>query len=112
MLVPFVIPGTGECEHLAERETLPSTNVTTTSSIACARQSPPPSQSSPLKHSGYEDIVSSKGTVESKDTEEAMMQETAALLASLSDVILSPIKTPKVSSNEESDVLCNKTEVS
>ena len=108
----FAILDTNECQHLAGRRNLPATNVTAISSVACAQQSPPPSQSLSHNHPDDEDVVSSKGTVEGQDTEEAMMQETAALLASLSDVILSPIKTPKVSGNEESDILHNNTEVS
>ena len=49
---------------------------------------------------------------EENDREKAMIQETAALLASLSDVILSPIKTHKVETNQESNVLCSTMEVS
>ena len=49
---------------------------------------------------------------EENDREKAMIQKTAALLASLSDVILSPIKTHKVETNQESNVLCSTMEVS
>lgn len=59
------------------------------------------------------EAVSLEAGEESKDEEEAMVQETAELLASLSDVILSPIKPPKINSNsdQESDANRNTTEV-
>ena len=52
--------------------------------------------------------VFSTAGVESKSTEEALMQETAALLASLSDVILSPVK---MDTNHESNKVYNESEV-
>lgn len=55
--------------------------------------------------------VSSSTNVENDDTEAVLMQETAALLASLSDVILSPIKAPKMDTSQEPYEVYNESEV-
>lgn len=81
------------------------------SSVHCAQQSSATFPSC-LKSPVTSKTVSLSESAEHEDTEEAMVQETAALLASLSDVILSPIKAPKVSNVEQSDALSNNTEVS
>ena len=55
--------------------------------------------------------VSSSTNVDTEHTEAALMQETATLLASLSDVILSPAKVPKMDITQQSYEVCNKSEV-
>ena len=66
-----------------------------------------------LLDSVNDETISLTSDAENNDTEKAMIQETAALLASLSDVILSPIKSHKAESiRAESDVLCGTMEVS
>ena len=55
--------------------------------------------------------VSLASNVENTDEEEAMVKETAELLASLSDVILSPIKAPKTNSNNNQDFDVAQTEL-
>ena len=66
-----------------------------------------------LLDSVNDETISLTSDAENNDTEKAMIQETAALLASLSDVILSPIKSHKAESiREESDVLHGTMEVS
>lgn len=55
--------------------------------------------------------VSLSTNVDTEHTEAALMQETAALLASLSDVILSPAKAPKMDRTQQSYEVCNESEV-
>lgn len=55
--------------------------------------------------------VSLSTAVESEPTEAALMQETAALLASLSDVILSPVKALKMDTSQQSYEVYNESEV-
>ena len=55
--------------------------------------------------------VSLSTAVENEPTEAALMQETAALLASLSDVILSPVKAPKMDTSQQSYEVYNESEV-
>ena len=65
------------------------------------------------KRSVFGEAASLAANVENTDEEEAMVKETAELLASLSDVILSPIKAPKTNSNnnQDSDAAQTKLEV-
>lgn len=63
------------------------------------------------KKSVLGDAVSLAANVENTDEEEAMVKETAELLASLSDVILSPIKTFKTNSNNNQDSDAAQTEL-
>ncbi len=66
--------------------------------------------STPPSHTVMKAAVSD---VDSKHTEAALMQETAALLASLSDVILSPAKAPtcKMDISQQSYEVYNESEV-
>lgn len=66
------------------------------------------------KKSVLGEAVSLVANVENNDEEQAMVQETAELLASLSDVILSPIKVPKTNgnNNQEFDAAQTQLEVS
>ena len=67
-------------------------------------------QDSP-RHSFLKTTVSLSTNVDTEYTEAALMQETAALLASLSDVILSPAKSPKMDITQQSYEVCNESEV-
>ena len=89
-------------------ETPISLNDAARSSLSCAQHCSTTSQTSAFAHPEVDEVATD---VEDKDREDAMMKETAALLASLSDVILSPIKTPQVNRNQESDDICSKREV-
>ena len=83
-----------------------------TGSLETVQQDLKSSQTS-LLDSVNDETVCLTSDAENNDREKVMIQETAALLASLSDVILSPIKSHKAESlQEESDVLCGTMEVS
>ena len=62
-------------------------------------------------HPFLKTTVSLSSNVESERTEAALMQETAALLASLSDVILSPAKAPKMDTIQQPYEVYNESEV-
>ena len=70
---------------------------------------PAQDSSSNLSHSLMKEDLSS--SVDDERTEEALIQETATLLASLSDVILSPIKAPRIDTSEKSSEVLNESEV-
>lgn len=64
-----------------------------------------------LSHPFLKTAVSLSANVESEPTEAELVQETAALLASLSDVILSPAKAPEMDTSQQSYEVYNESEV-
>jgi hypothetical protein len=100
------LTGTNQPESTAESDTTCTCIYTSAGSPGMIAQD----ISTPPSHTFMKTAVSD---VDSKLTEAALMQETAALLASLSDVILSPAKTPtcKMDISQQSYEVYNQSEV-